>query len=463
MGAFMVKTKERAKGFSLIAAGLVFLFNPNVHIFDVLPDFIGLLLIYRGLFAMSFSTEKLRDARGLLWKLVIITAVRIVSVLFIPGKSDSFTLLLVFSFGVLEAMYAIPFIVKVFDGFYDLGRRYDAQSVFYPIKDKKGQFTERSEKLKLFTLAFFLVKTVGSILPELTALDLRSGLSADAHRGVTLSHFKPMFYTFEIAVVLVIGIIWLVRTLIYVNGMRKDEKLSEAVFAHYENEVLSDHGMFAALQMKNVLLMFLISSVALFPLQLDGLHVFPSFIAAGVLALALRILARFDKSALYGYIPAGISAALSVVGLFLQVPYFAEYEAKAARFITNAARLYKPIRIVGTAEFVLLLVTFLWFAVILCRVFRQHAALLSNMHKAPQYNPMERTREIMRGVYARMIAVGFGGTVFLGLRAASFTTSMYYPELWILHIACSCVFTVLVIYAVSGAIDAIYERLENKY
>ncbi len=447
-------------GFGLIAVGILFLFNPNVHIFDVLPDFIGLLLIYRGLFAMSFSTEKLRDARGFLWKLIIITAARAASLLVIPGKSDSFTLLLVFSFGILEAIYAIPLIAGLFDGFYDLGRQYDAQSVFFPVKDKNGHVTERAEKLKVYTMVFFVVKTAAAILPELTALDMQP---VETEAVIPLSRFKPLFYIFAFSVVLVFGVIWLCRMLRYVNGMRRDVALKRGILAHFKESVLSDKGVFAAVQMKNVLLMFLLAAVALFPLQLDGICVFPSFIAAGILMLALRILSRFEKLSWYGCIPAVIASVLSVVGLVLQIPYFAEYEAKAARYITNAARLYKPIRALGTAEFIFLLLAFVYFAVILCRVFRQHAALVGGEYHSPQYNAELRAAEIMKSVYARTFTAMAGGGILLILRAASFTTAMYYPELWILHIVVSCLFVALVIYAVSGVTDMIYERLENKY
>jgi len=49
-------------GFGCIAAGMLFLFNPNINVIDILPDFIGYILIYHGLFRMSYSTPKLADA-----------------------------------------------------------------------------------------------------------------------------------------------------------------------------------------------------------------------------------------------------------------------------------------------------------------------------------------------------------------------------------------------------------------
>ena len=91
-------------GIAYILAGVFFLFNPNINVVDVLPDFIGYLLIYRGLFHASFLSDNLRQARDLIWKLAMITAVRAASAVLLPYTSDTFTLLLVFIFAVLETM-----------------------------------------------------------------------------------------------------------------------------------------------------------------------------------------------------------------------------------------------------------------------------------------------------------------------------------------------------------------------
>ncbi len=476
-------SKKESVGIGYLCAGILFLFNPIISIVDLLPDFIGLLLIYRGLFVASFATEKLRDARGLLWKLTLVTAVRVAAILFLPGKSDSFTLLLVFVFGVLEALYAIPFILRVFDGFYDLGRRFNAQSVYAPtvkmltekkieadasgrkkvVRTKKESRKEMAESLKAFSILFFILKTLATILPELTALDVDYNLSENAQYGISITMFKPYFYILSVIIVLVFGIIWLVRAFRYLLGMKRDALLAEGVLSHYRMTVESDKGFVAALQMKNVLLMLLISAVALFPLQFDGVCVLPTVIFALILALALRVLARFDRLAVYGFIPAGITSVLSVIGLILQVPYFAEYDAEAARYLANAIRLYKPIRVLGTVEFVFALILFGYFVFVLCRVLKKHAALVGGPTHSPQYTAEARTADILKSVYARVAGLTVGGVAYLILRAASFTAAMYFSAVWIIQVFAAIAFCGLVIYAVSGIIDMIYERLENRY
>ena len=46
-----------------ILIGLFFLINPNIEVFDIFPDFIGLILIMKGLSHLSATDEKAGMAR----------------------------------------------------------------------------------------------------------------------------------------------------------------------------------------------------------------------------------------------------------------------------------------------------------------------------------------------------------------------------------------------------------------
>ena len=185
-------------GIAYILAGVFFLFNPNINVVDVLPDFVGYLLIYRGLFHASFLSDNLRQARDLIWKLAMITAVRAASAVLLPYTSDTFTLLLVFIFAVLEAMYAIPAITTVFEGAYAVGTRLDCPSIYHTVERKKRtkqgivtRVVEGAERFKIFTVVFFLLKTVASVIPELPSLQLTDDLSGDSRYQLPLVMFRP--------------------------------------------------------------------------------------------------------------------------------------------------------------------------------------------------------------------------------------------------------------------------------
>jgi hypothetical protein len=191
--------------------------------------------------------------------------------------------------------------------------------------------------------------------------------------------------------------------------------------------------------------------------------VIPSILAAAILCMAFRILSRTERIAVYGYIPAVLTALLSVVNLCLQIPYFSEYDAEAGRFLANAIRLYNTIRILGPLEYVCIMAAFGYFIFILFRVFRKHAAMVAASFEGPQYSADARTAEILYSVNGRLLAVSIVGFVYFILRASSFTVQMYYPGFWLIPLIGCIVFAAVVVYSVSCANELIYDRLENKY
>ena len=89
-------------GFGLMALGFVFLFNPAVCIYDILPDFIGYILIFRGLLKTEIafsSTEKMRRMfMNLTWIGVIKFIASIILYFGVKGAADDDASALVFTF-----------------------------------------------------------------------------------------------------------------------------------------------------------------------------------------------------------------------------------------------------------------------------------------------------------------------------------------------------------------------------
>ena len=455
-------------GITYILAGRWFLFNPNFNVIDVFPDFVGYLLIYRGLFQPSFMSDQLRVARDLIWKLALITAVRAVSVVFLPYTSDTFTLLLVFIFAVLETMYALPAIVAVFEGAYAVGTRLGCESI-YDVKEKRRDTRvlkiEGAERLKAFTVVFFLMKTVASVIPELTALQLSDDLSSDSRFRIPLAAFRPWLYVLFGLIVLIVGIVWLKKSVSYVSRLRRDADLKAGVLQYFSENVSSQPGLMAALRMKRVL--FLVAFFACFSITvtLDGLNVLPNIIPAVFLFLSFLTLLPYDKRAIPGMVLSAVAGAFSVGNLFVQIPYFSEYTAQDSYYITEAAGLYGPVRICGMLEYLLLFVAAAWLFVAFCRAVKSHTeyiGILGSEHK-PQYNAEARRRELYRSVLGRMIGAGVVGVVYFGMEIASYTVSIHYPEFWIATFVAGVVWIVMVIRAMIGAYEDVYQRLEQNY
>ena len=457
-------------GITYILAGLWFLFNPNINVVDVFPDFIGYLLIYRGLFQPSFLSDQLRQARDLIWKLAMITAVRAGSVVFLPYTSDTFTLLLVFIFAVLETMYALPAITTIFEGAYAVGTRLSCESIYDVREKRRGRDAkvvkiEGAERLKALTVVFFLLKTVACVLPELTALQLSDDLSSDSRFQIPLAAFRPWMYVLLGLIVLTVGIVWLSRAVKYVNRLRLDEDLTEKTLQYFEENVASQPGLMAALRMKRVLFLVAFAACSSITVTLDGLNVLPNVIPAVFMFLAFLTLMPYDKRALPGMVLSAVTGIFSICNLFVQIPYFREYTAQDSYYITEAARLYGPVRVCGIVEYLLLFAASAWLFVTFCRCVKLHTSyigIIGAEHK-PQYNAEARRREFYSSVLSRVIGAGVVGVVYFGMEIASFSVSVHYPEFWLATFAAGIVWIVMVVRAMVGAYDDVYQRLEQNY
>ena len=109
--------------------GAIFLINPNITFFDVIPDFIGFIFIMKALKAPSFICYDIKDSytafRNLLW----VNAMRIpFYVIFVILGADKYLLLLFnFSFSVIEAYLMLRAFAKLFDGLVYLAMRTDGE------------------------------------------------------------------------------------------------------------------------------------------------------------------------------------------------------------------------------------------------------------------------------------------------------------------------------------------------
>ena len=461
-------------GFGCIAAGLLFLFNPNISVVDVLPDCFGYLLLYRGLYQMSFLSPKLQETRGSLWKLALITALRMLSVVFLPYASDTFDLVLVFTFGVLEALFFLPMVAGLFEGFYGLGIRLNADSV-YDIRsvrlkgedgEEKAKKIENAEQLKIFTVVFFLIKTTAAILPELTSLQAGGGYALETHTSLPWAQFKPLFYVFCGLIVLIFGLVWLVSFLRYVHRMKRDSVLCAGIAAHFRVSVANNPALLAALRMKKVHMLLICASVCTWIFLVDGVDVILNAFASVFLLIALLLMYRDAENAplVWGSIAAcAATAVLSVTNLFIQIPYFEEYEAAAARHIAGAAQAYKAVRFWGSAEGVMAIVMFALTLIVYCLVLKKHVAYIPITGNTSQYSADARRKEVLHEVYGRVIVTGVVGLVYLILSAAYFTTAMYMAEIYMVN-AVVCLFWIgMMVHLGTTAYENIYERLEQNY
>ena len=292
-------------GFALILAGMVFLFNPAINVVDPLPDFIGYLLIVGGLSKSAALIYKLDTARDYFWKLALITIVKLLSAVFLPFTDDGFTLILVFSFAVIELMCIYPAFNDLFEGLSYSGMRYEGKSVFSEktrricvskkralrlVRKGKGKLEEEKsvsdgkcryyytysvdkiQRLRNYTLFFMTLKLVLNVLPEVTSLQLYENFGYVSTENINYSAFMPMFLTFAWFLTFIFGIPWLVRMIVYLCRIMKDTDYIARMQKKYSDEILTDKSRKVCSNMNTVLVLIGLGIIFTFDLYIDHVN-----------------------------------------------------------------------------------------------------------------------------------------------------------------------------------------------
>lgn len=189
-------------GFGLIIAGLFFIFNPYVNVIDVLPDIIGYLLILAGTSKLALINADVMTSRRYFSAMLWISAGRIAATLLLIRFSDGFlALTLTLAAAVADCIYCIR-----------------AFSILFSALDTTACMSGDTESMpysvKQFTPIAVVSKNVLALIPELTELSAEDGFGNPG-----LVSYKSMFTLICVIVSLIIGVVWLVISVGYINSL----------------------------------------------------------------------------------------------------------------------------------------------------------------------------------------------------------------------------------------------------
>lgn len=144
--------------FSLILIGLLFVFSPDLSIFDFLPDFIGWFFITLGLSKFADIESRGEDAKKLALRMILFSAVKLFLSLFTFRYGTADMLLITFSYSVVELVTVIPFCTNFF-----MGLDYSSMRIGCSLD------SEKLGTVKLYLQVFFIVKNLFAFLPATVA------------------------------------------------------------------------------------------------------------------------------------------------------------------------------------------------------------------------------------------------------------------------------------------------------
>ena len=276
-------------GFNYLLVGLLFLLNPDIVVLDLLPDFIGYILIMKGLLKASKISLDFASSRKYFSYLFILSLVKIP--LYLAGlaisASDTFMILLCTSvIGIIDAYLAF----SAFSAFFNA---ISASTVNMGLDEKETDAIFYGyDKIRKFTLAFTIIKPALYILPELTRLDNSEYGEVTVQGVVGLFDFYVYFIAIFVIIGLIVGIVWYIRIRNYLNIIINIPAYMNVLEERYKAVYVDDptlrnkDTLFASLSLLTA------AFVLTFKLQLDGIN----YLIPTACAVLLCIVAsRFGK------------------------------------------------------------------------------------------------------------------------------------------------------------------------
>ncbi|MBR7101951.1 MAG: hypothetical protein IKC74_06675 [Clostridia bacterium] len=331
------------KKYFVLAA--IFLFNPLISIFDILPDFIGYYFLLRAFTPMSYIFDNASDLYDSVKRMMIIGIAKFFSVVLLFVTDTTMALVLSFSFAIVEILYGIGMFTKLFDVTSYVRMRYDSDAR-----------TERAEKMKSFSIFFLIAKVAFALMPDLTALTIGN---SDLGK-VNLTRFRPLLFLASAVIMLVIGSIWLARFVRFFKSAFSDA-LIERVGNEYDQQKLERPGIFEAKDFMFSIKLLCIGSIFLFDISIDNISFFMDAVFSVLCIIAVRLLVK------RGYVSAGknekrlftvasIHAILNFSNFIYSLIYFKHGDMFFVYRESEELFRYLPIELLTVAESALLII-----------------------------------------------------------------------------------------------------------
>ncbi len=292
-----LQSEKAFKSAGLITLCLVFLFNPYIKTFDILPDFVAYFILVRLLTDIAYKAPYFAELRGSLRALGILSVARLASMLILAymqqvgGRIDDTVTLFVLVLSAVEIYFAVGAVINFFSAIAFLSERTTAGALYAPFAVSKKKKLQTRE-LRDISYIFIIIKCVGAFLPEMLLLyhDPLSGKQSPAV-------FYPYAFLIALAAVLIAGAIWLKTAVKYIKHVNAEfESISAGIDELVTEKKLREIEIKRTLADKKAALLCLTVSAFLnFEITLSEfrqINLLPSFIFAALSAYGIYALTR---------------------------------------------------------------------------------------------------------------------------------------------------------------------------
>ncbi len=463
------KQKRDPLGLSWIGAGMIFLCNPLINIIDILPDFIGLLMIMHGLSKAAEVTDHLGDARDGFAKLAVVSAAQTCIVFTLPFNSGSYIMLMAFTFSVLSAIFFLPAVSHLFAGFSYAALRTGATAP--GAVPSRGALRGKNKKyssvtaLQVLTYIAFFARAAGSVLPLIPTIFVSHYVGQG---GVDWAEYINILYGLSCIVVFAVCLPWLLRFRRYIKGICADQTLTNTLWQKYTDEILPNKGYLTAKRMRTILILSAIACGLCFCIYFDYVNMLPGILSASFLIVIFAYLKQdYKKFALWGIILSVLTGAVSILHEALLIHYTGglnNYTPDSfALGVKHASVLYPRIMIACAAEAIFTIAAYAVLLYLLHQMMDAHIiAYTGQFYRTEDQSALEITR-IRKGLRQRMLFTEAIGGIALLLNGAYASLAPWFPAIWILGGLFVALFTYGMYTVYSFMNENLYARILRNY
>lgn len=448
---------------ALIAAAL-FLFNPDIALVDVLPDFIGYILIALALRFVRDLSPHFENAWRKFRLLALVTGLKFASLFWVMGgisnaqEKPTMMLLLSFCFSILELGWGIPAWRELIEGFILHAQTSGGE---YVLREKGARSYRTGKNISIsfrdFTVFFLIAKAFLANISEFSVLSDHTydDTSFNWYRFIGLYRLLALF------IGIIVGIVWLIWAIRYFAGVIRDPEFISSAKKKYETTVLPNTGLFVRRDIAFVLGILCAAALTTPDLYLDNVNAIPDTLTAVLLAWTFIKLKPYYKNYAVGIALSAVYGVMTVWGANASKDYVTgSWVAKTwedPKVLGEFMAMY-PIRIVEALLF------FVTFFIALCGVraiIKAHCGYIPSTmgedYRTARLDAIHKevgAKVTVAAVLAALTAVS-GGLYELMISLNNFVSEIW----WLVNFAVSLGFFACVVYMAS----AVNEEAESRY
>ena len=282
----------RKISFIPIAFACIFLFNAFINIVDIIPDFIGYIILSATLVKLGTMSSDIEVSAKCFRYMIVVDISKYASLMWIFGvtvgrEQNNAVLLVTFVYAVLEVILLVLSFNKLFSGFVALGYVHENTAILGSKREKGKSYTE---KIKSFTIFFIVIRSLLSVLPEFAVLTQTE--YTEGSFVMYLYEYIGTMRGLSFFIATIIGIVWVVKIYKYFTRIQNDTVFCDLVIERYNRDVAPKESIFVLRNFGVATVMLVFASAFLFDLRFNGISIIPDAIAAIFFVVGIFLLRK---------------------------------------------------------------------------------------------------------------------------------------------------------------------------